>query len=173
MLLSTKKRLPARAFKDREEYLRWSLSDVDAAFGRWRSLTSGPRINRRQFFEVFTDYTGTGAFYVPVDGLPVCGTVHGKSRAGVANAVISQGAFLGLPVAHFHMFDTDNTGAVYVYEVLLVLLMFCQGDKRGKTELAFKLFDFNSQGHLGEVRTPCVADCYEGMTVTTCVCGCV
>ena len=68
------------------------------------------------------------------------------------------------------MFDTENTGAVYVYEVLLVLLMFCQGDKRGKTELAFKLFDFNSQGHLGEVRTP---GWYEGMTVTTCVCGCV
>ena len=70
------------------------------------------------------------------------------------NAVISSGAFLALPIAHFDMFDDTGSGRVYVYEVLFVLLMFCQGQKREKSELAFTLFDYNSQGHLGEVRRP-------------------
>ena len=59
-LLLSKKTLPECNFKDIDEYLRWSLEDVKRAFLRWRELGSaaGPRINRRQFFEIFTDYSG-------------------------------------------------------------------------------------------------------------------
>lgn len=73
--------------------------------------------------------------------------------------MISSGAFLALPVAHFDMFDDTGSGRVYVYEVLFVLLMFCQGQKRQKSELAFALFDYNNRGHLAEVRPPCRCHC--------------
>lgn len=63
ILMATSKKLPEFQFKDREEYIRWSLDDVSAAFHRWRSVaaSSGPRITRRQFHEIFTDYTGACA----------------------------------------------------------------------------------------------------------------
>mgnify|MGYP000099906237 FL=1 len=70
----------------------------------------------------------------------------------VLSPVISGGAFLGLPIGNFaDVYDKAGTGKVYVYEVLFVLLFFCQGERREKAELAFTLFDFNERGFLSEV----------------------
>lgn len=47
----------------RDEFLRWELPNVAAAYARWKALpTHGDKeITRMQFWDLFTDYSGMSA----------------------------------------------------------------------------------------------------------------
>lgn len=108
-------------FDAADEYTRWSLDNVREAHERFAKLRRHHQVtvNRRQFFEVFTDYT-----------------------------VMVDGAFLSLPMEHFDLYDAKSTNEVFVYEVFFMLAVFCKGTEDEKVSFAFQLFDFRGVGHI-------------------------
>lgn len=123
----------------REEYARWRLESVKKAYMRWQGLanphgyTPWPplNVNRRQFFEIFTD-----------------------------DSDFVDGAFLSLPMRHFDVFakpvaERVDGGAaagdpnhVFVMEVFYILVLVCSGSLADKLHMCFTIFDFNKVGHL-------------------------
>lgn len=99
-----------------------TTDNVKAAFMRYQTKVrrkGGVEVNRRDYWNTFTDYT-----------------------------VISEGAFLSLPMDHFDMFDVHHKNKIFVYEVFFLLILFCSGPLDEKIDFAFSLFDFSGKGHL-------------------------
>lgn len=112
-----------------EEYSRWTAEAVARAVQRWRDTASGRHavppvaINRRQFYEIFTD----------------------------PSAVV-EGGILAVPLDHFDVFARDATGMapdgtgsakrVFVQEVLFCVLLFSKSEKglADKLPVAYELF---------------------------------
>lgn len=77
-----------------------------------------------QFHEIFNDYT-----------------------------VIRDGAFLSLPLDHFHVFEAGRSAAqpknkIMVTEVFCIMALFCSGLMADKVALLFQMFDFSDNGEL-------------------------
>ena len=50
------------------------------------------------------------------------------------------------------MYAADDPNHVFVYEVFIMLTLFCDGLLNERVEFLFKLFDLDNKGYLAEVR---------------------
>jgi len=106
-------------FEDREEYAKWPLQAVKAAYVRLQTERSNREcadlsLTKREFWETFTDY-GT----------------------------IVEGQFLNLPMEQYALFDPENKQSVYALEVFATLALFCNGELPEKLGFIFVMFDFD------------------------------
>lgn len=124
----TKARLrPVEDAFGKDEYAWWTLRDVKAACERARKLLKDGQtmhmqfLTRRQFWEVFTDYTR-----------------------------IVDADFLTLPMTHFDRFAkcSGKDQQVRCLSLLLVLTLFCTGETNDQLYHCFHLFDTDGGGTL-------------------------
>ena len=107
-------------FEDREEYAKWPLVAVQAAYAKLLKTRSETEqcadmsLTKREFWETFTDYS-----------------------------TISNGQFLNLPMAQYALFDPEDKQSVFALEVFSALIFFCNGELPDKLTFIFVLFDFD------------------------------
>lgn len=113
------------SFPFRDEYMRWSLSDLEGALRRFAELKkrspghSPFTVNRREWWETFTSYD-----------------------------TLVDGAFLSLPLQQFEVFACEHENLVFVYEVFSSMVLFCSAGLEDKITFMWKLFDFSKTGGL-------------------------
>jgi len=69
------------------------------------------------------------------------------------NTELSTPLRLPMPqMSNFSAYAVDDPNHVFVYEVFIVLALFCDGLLDEKVEFMFKIFDLDSKGYMTEVR---------------------
>ena len=112
-------------------WCRWTSDAVARAYERAKSVKpmlattdakqnpGGVRLTRREFWDVFTDYT----------------VLHGDS-------------WLSLPLYVFSMFDNTDSGTIDVLEVFLMVALFSEGEMEDQLRFCFKVFDTDHSGSI-------------------------
>lgn len=166
-------------FEHREEYSRWSLDNITAAYERFRAMKErypgdSPFLcNRREWWEVREHSLGGSApcrtheywsHWLHQNRLanrnrPPSSTFlmphlpHTRTTQVFTDySTVKNGAFLSLPMTHFDAFAQDHPLKVFVYEVFAVMTLFCAAAPEDKIRFGFDIFDFNKNGYLTRVR---------------------
>ena len=117
--------------KARQDFAWWNRETVERAYERAlkikpvlgteeaKTLMEGVRITRREFWDVFTDYT-----------------------------TLKDDSWLSLPLSVFTIFDDENEGTVDVLEVFLMLALFADGDMNEQLRFCFTMFDTDHSGNI-------------------------
>lgn len=107
------------------DHVKWCLRAA-RQYVRPRQLGEAQNINRATFFELF-------------------GLVPPEEHD-------YRGKFLSLPIWVFNLFDFDDKGVASVLHILAALCMFGSGNLRKRTQVAFDIFDDDSNGVIDRVR---------------------
>ncbi len=77
---------------------------------------------------------------------------------------VQRGKFLSLPLSLFNFFDAKDSGYVNLYQVFVMLALYCSGATSDKVAFCFRMFDVDYSSALEKV---CVYACVVHMLSST------
>ena len=106
---------------------------------------SGITISRRQFWEVFTDYS-------QIRGTLALAAAHRLHVGRADRSWRTDQRFLALPIEYYDHF-APRDGELEVKQLLLLMALFCNATLSDQLSWMFDVFDTDGDGSMNEVRT--------------------